>query len=124
MQAMADDFSDFDADLEIARVTGRGRGGPARPEVGSYEWQCEEGALLHAWLAWAERLREFRRRYRGREAPKGWFSIQQRRVADKLCAEYGHWAPDGRFLAWRQKRLQELGRVEEAKAMEGRMPWE
>lgn len=118
------DFSDFDVDREISRVTGKVQSRSARPEQGSYEWQCEEGALLQAWISWGDRIKEFRMARRHKEAPKGWFSRQQRRMSDRLCDEYGHWIPDGSFIEWRRKRLVELGRADEAKQMEGRMPWE
>jgi hypothetical protein len=118
------EFDPCDVDRELDRIQGTQVSRKARPEEGSFDWYCEEGALFAAWMQWAARIKEFRGQRRGKEAPKGWFSRQQRRFCDSLCDEYGHWAPDGDFLNWRQKRLNELGRHEDAKLMDGRMPWE
>lgn len=77
------------------------------------EWQARNSQLFAAWVEWRGRMLEHQARRRRSKPPAGWWARNHRRFSDACLREYGAEVPEPAFLAWRRRRLEELGRGHE-----------
>ena len=85
-------------------------------------WVERNAQLRAAWVEWRMRMLERQQRLFRGHPPQGWWARNARRYRDMCFREYGAEAPEPAFIAWRNRKVQELGRSCEVDS--GRQPWE